>query len=176
MKTILHLILVSVLCANVNAQDQGSSYLAIVGGDIHTVTDGVIMKGVVLCKDSRILKVGKRVRIPEGAEIINAEGMQVYPGLIAIDASGIVSGRGAAVADSYDPYALNIDLALAGGITTVQTGGMVANLKHGTIDNVLVGPTEWVNLNYSSTSSAGRRRVRDEFSKVRDFMRLHRSW
>jgi hypothetical protein len=176
MKTILQLILVSVLCVSVNAQDQDSSYLAIVGGDIHTVTDGVIMKGVVLCKDSRILKVGKRVRIPEGAEIINAEGMQVYPGLIAIDSSGIVSGRGVAVADSYDPYALNIDLALAGGITTVQAGGMVANLKHGTIDNVLVGPTEWVNLNYSSTSSAGRRRVRDEFSKGRDFMRLHRSW
>jgi hypothetical protein len=176
MKTILHLILVSVLCANVNAQDQDSRYLAIVGGDIHTVTDGVILRGVVLCKDSRILKVGKRVRIPEGAEIINAEGMQVYPGLIAIDASGIVSGRGTDIADSYDPYALYIDLALAGGITTVQTGGMVASLKHGTIDNVLVGPTEWVNLNYSSTSSSGRRRVRDEFSKARDFMRLHRSW
>jgi hypothetical protein len=174
MKTIIHLFLALAFCANVTAQD--SSYLAIVGGDIHTVTDGVIMKGVVLCKDSRILKIGKRVRIPEGAEVIDASGMQVYPGLIAADASGIVNGRGVDVADSYDPYKLNLDLALAGGITTIQNGGMVVKLKHGTIDNVLAGPTSWINLNYSSTSPAGRRRVREEFSKVRDYMRLHRGW
>ncbi len=175
MKLISQLIMVLLFSANLAAQ-QDSSYLAIVGGDIHTVSDGVIMKGVVLCKDSRILKVGKRVRIPDGAEIIDAKGMQVYPGLIATEAYGVINGRGVDIADSYDPYKLNLDLALAGGITVLQNGGMVAKLKHGTIDNVLVGPTNWVNLNYSSTSPAGRRRVRDEFSKVRDYMRLHRNW
>jgi hypothetical protein len=176
MKIISQLILALLVSASAAAQEDGSSYLAIVGGDIHTVTDGVIKNGVVLCKDSRILKVGKRVRIPEGAEILNAQGMQVYPGLIAADASGLVNGRGIDVADAYDPYKLQLELALAGGITVFQNGGMVTKLKHGTIDNVLVGPTNWVNLNYSSTSSAGRRRVRAEFSKVRDFMRLHRGW
>ncbi|MDP6962748.1 MAG: amidohydrolase family protein [Planctomycetota bacterium] len=176
MKIISHLILTLIVGANLAAQESDASYLAIVGGDIHTVTDGVIMKGVVLCKDSRILKVGKRVRIPEGAEIIDASGMQVYPGLIAADANSIVNGRGLSVADSYDPYSLNVDLALAGGITTIQNGGMVVKLKRGTIDDVLAGPTNWTNLNYSSTSPAGRRKLREEFSKVRDFMREHRAW
>ena len=157
-------------------QNTDPSYLAIVGADIHTVSDGLIQDGIILCKDNRILKVGKRVRIPDSAQVVDASGMHVYPGLIAVDASGILNGRGRDIADSYDPYKLNLDLALAGGITTVQTGGMVAKLKHGTIDNVLVGPTEWVNMNYSSTSPAGRRRIREEFSKARDFLRQYRSW
>jgi len=110
MKLISQLIMALLFSANLAAQ-QDSSYLAIVGGDIHTVSDGVIMKGVVLCKDSRILKVGKRVRIPDGAEIIDAKGMQVYPGLIATEAYGVINGRGVDIADSYDPYKLNLDLA-----------------------------------------------------------------
>ncbi|MHC4380568.1 MAG: amidohydrolase family protein, partial [Planctomycetota bacterium] len=156
--------------------DPDSPYLAILGADIHTVTDGLIRRGTMLCKDGRILKIGKRISIPKGARRIDAQGMQVYPGLIAVDSSGIVRGRGTSVRDDYDPYSLNIDLGLAGGLTLVQAGGALAKLKRGTLDGVLIGETKWVNLSYSSTSPGGRRKLREEFSRVRDYLREHRSW
>ena len=156
--------------------DPDSPYLYIHGADIHTVTDGVIHKGDILCKDGRVLKLGENLRKPHGARRIDASGMQIYPGLIAVDSSGIVSGRGLSIRDSYDPYALNIDLGLSGGLTTVQSGGAVAKLKHGTLDGILLGETGWVNMNYSTTSPSGRRKLREEFSKVRDFLREHRRW
>lgn len=156
--------------------DPDSPYLYIHGADIHTVTDGVIHKGDILCKDGRVLKLGESLRKPHGARRIDASGMQIYPGLIAVDSSGIVSGRGLSIRDSYDPYALNIDLGLSGGLTTVQSGGAVAKLKHGTLDGILLGETKWVNMNYSTTSPSGRRKLREDFSKVRDFLREEKRW
>lgn len=156
--------------------DPDSPYLYIHGADIHTVTNGVIHKGDILCKDGRVLKLGESLRKPYGARRIDATGMQIYPGLIAVDSSGIVSGRGLSIRDSYDPYALNIDLGLSGGLTTVQSGGAIAKLKRGTLDGILLGETGWVNMNYSTTSPSGRRKLREDFSKVRDFLREHRRW
>lgn len=159
-----------------NAVDPNSPYLAIFGADIHTVTDGVIRRGMVLCKNDRILKVGKKIRIPAGARRIDATGMQVYPGLVAVDTSGIVQGRGASLRDDFDPFALNLDLGLAGGLTLVQSGNAMAKLARGTLDGVLVGQTGWVNLGYSSTSPGGRRQLRESMRQVRDHLREKRNW
>ncbi len=140
--------------------DPDSPYLAIIGGDVHTVSDGLIRKGTVLTKDGRILKVGRRVSIPEGARRIDASGMQVYPGLVAVRSSGIVSGRGTGIADDFDPFALNVDLGLAGGLTTVESGNGIAKLTRGTLEGALLGQAGWISLNYSSTAPSGRRQVR----------------
>lgn len=156
--------------------DPDSPYLYIHGADIHTVTNGVIQKGDILCKDGRVMKLGESLRKPHGARQIDASGMQIYPGLIAVESSGIVSGRGLSIRDSYDPYALNIDLGLSGGLTTVQSGGAVAKLKHGTLEGILLSETKWVNMNYSTTSPSGRRKLREDFSKVRDFLREEKRW
>jgi len=156
--------------------DPDSPYLYIHGADIHTVTNGVIHKGDLLCKDGRVLKLGESLRKPHGARRIDATGMQIYPGLIAVDSSGVVSGRGLSIRDSYDPYALNIDLGLSGGLTLVQSGGALAKLKHGTLDGILLGETHWVNMSYSTTSPSGRRKLREEFGKVRDYLREQRRW
>lgn len=56
--------------------------LAVKGGEIHTVSGGVIKKGTVLIEDGKILSVGKSISIPEGAKVINAEGLIVTPGII----------------------------------------------------------------------------------------------
>ena len=159
-----------------NAVDPNSPYLAIYGADIHTITDGVIRRGVVLCKNDRILKVGTKVRIPKGARRLDAQGMQIYPGLVGVDTSGIVRGRGAGIRDDFDPFALNVDLGLAGGLTMVQTGNGVAKLTRGTLDGVMVGQTGWVNLGYSSNSPSGRRKLREGMRTVRDHLRAIRNW
>lgn len=56
--------------------------IAIVGAIIHTVSGRVIENGVVLFAEGKITSVGKGVEVPEGAEIIQAQGKHVYPSLI----------------------------------------------------------------------------------------------
>ncbi len=156
--------------------DPDSPYLAIVGAEIHTVSDGVIPSGTVLCKGGRILKVGRRVAVPEGARVIEAAGMKVYPGLVAVESSGIVQGRGSGLADDYDPFSLNVDLGLAGGLTAVQTGGAVAKLVRHSIEDVVLGDAAWVTLNYSTSSPRARRDLREKLERARDFLREQRAF
>lgn len=55
---------------------------ALTNAEIETITKGRISKGTVVVKDGKIASVGKRVQIPEGAEIIDLEGRLITPGLI----------------------------------------------------------------------------------------------
>lgn len=148
-----------------------SPYLAVVGATVHTVSDGDIANATVLCKNRRILKVGRNVAIPDGAQIINATGMHVYPGLIAVNSSGIVSGRGKSLRDSYDPYSLNVGLGLAGGLTTVYSGGAIAKLVWDSLDDVLIAQTSWVTVNWSSSNPGNRRKVLAGLRGAQDFLR-----
>lgn len=56
--------------------------IALVGGTIHTITNGTIENGIVLFDKGKIVAVGKDVNIPKDAEIIDVKGKHVYPGLI----------------------------------------------------------------------------------------------
>lgn len=56
--------------------------VALVGGTIHTITKGTIENGIVLFDKGKIVAVGKDVKIPNDAEIIDIKGKHVYPGLI----------------------------------------------------------------------------------------------
>ncbi len=56
--------------------------VAIRGGEIHTISSGVIENGVILIKDGKIVDVGEKVSIPSGAKVIDAKGLIVTPGLI----------------------------------------------------------------------------------------------
>jgi len=58
--------------------------IAIKGGKLLTVTHGVIENGVIVIAGGKIAAVGPAdsVAIPAGAQIVDASGMTVYPGLI----------------------------------------------------------------------------------------------
>lgn len=56
--------------------------VAIVGGEVHTVSGPVIAGGTVLIRDGRIEAVGADVEVPAGARVIDAAGRIVTPGLI----------------------------------------------------------------------------------------------
>ncbi|KAA3604923.1 MAG: hypothetical protein DWQ01_20175 [Planctomycetota bacterium] len=151
-------------------EPEESPYLAIVGGDVYTVTGGVVHGGTVLVKEDRILKVGKNISVPEGARTIDATGMHVYPGLVALNSSGIHTG-GSKPEDSFRPYNLTLDLALAGGITSAQANGSVAKLTRGTLDGMFVREKVWLSLSYSTTAPSSRRRMRNEFLACRNYLR-----
>lgn len=56
---------------------------AIVNGTLHTVTRGTIEGGTILVDDEgRIAAVGAGLALPEGIEVIDAEGGHVFPGFV----------------------------------------------------------------------------------------------
>ena len=80
---LITLLLVSVP-AWLTAADAPRKVIAISGGRLLTVSHGTIENGVLLISDGKITAVGEadKVSIPAGAEIVDAHGLTVYPGLI----------------------------------------------------------------------------------------------
>ncbi|MGE5507794.1 MAG: amidohydrolase, partial [Chitinophagales bacterium] len=56
--------------------------LAIVGGQLWTVSRGRIARGTVLIDQGKFIAVGERVEVPADAEVFDAAGRPVTPGLI----------------------------------------------------------------------------------------------
>jgi len=111
--------------------DNTAKWFAIVGGDVYTGTGGVLRGATVLAKDGVIRRIGYDLFLPEGTETLDAKGMRVYPGLVALRASsriteGLLSTEAedeAAPEDEaelIDPLHV-VDRLLGGG--HVDTGG-----------------------------------------------------
>jgi imidazolonepropionase-like amidohydrolase len=79
----LPLILISLLILSAQAFTHDQP-VALKGGKLLTVTHGVIENGVIVMQGGKITAVGaaSSVNIPGGAQLIDATGMTIYPGLI----------------------------------------------------------------------------------------------
>ncbi|HEY3131495.1 MAG TPA: amidohydrolase [Acidobacteriota bacterium] len=106
---------------------------------ILTVTNGTIENGSILIEGGKISDVGKSITAPSGAEVIDAKGMYIMPGIIdchshiAID-GGVNEGSLSVtamvgVADVINPNDIEIYRDLAGGVTT-------ANVLHGSANAI----------------------------------------
>jgi imidazolonepropionase-like amidohydrolase len=65
-------------------QPASSQVVAITGGRLLTVSHGTIENGTLVLADGKIAAVGEagKVQVPSGAQIVDAHGLTVYPGLI----------------------------------------------------------------------------------------------
>ena len=72
------------LSASLSAQNTANKVIALSSARLLTVSHGVIENGVLVMADGKIAAIGEagKVTIPKGAQIIDAHGMTVYPGLI----------------------------------------------------------------------------------------------
>lgn len=75
--------------------------IAVMNGQVHTVSGGVIENGDVIIRDGRIAQVGADLAAPAGATVIDATGKVVTPGLFA-PMSGIGLVEIGAVSDAND--------------------------------------------------------------------------
>src|ERR1044071_7217087 len=96
MKILLSITIIVTLCALVSAQPSlrevnkvaqppATSVIAIVGATLIDGTGGpVITDSTVIIRGERIVAAGKRgaVRVPSGAEVVDAKGLTLLPGLI----------------------------------------------------------------------------------------------
>lgn len=120
---------------------------AIRGGRVITVSGAEIPNGTVVISGGKITAVGANVTVPGNAQVIDATGMFVYPGMIetgtSIGLSEIGQGAVATVDISevgsfnpnaqafygIDPHSAHIGVARVVGITTVvsrPTGGILS--------------------------------------------------
>ena len=82
---------------------EDDKYYAVIGGDIHTGTGAVLRGATLLAKNGVIEEIGYDVFLPEGTEKLDARGMRVYPGLVALNATTRVS-RGLFAAELEDEW------------------------------------------------------------------------
>lgn len=150
-------------------EESDDRYLAIVGGTVHTVSGPVLRRTRILAKNGKIKAISPHVQIPDEAEVIDATGHHVYPGLIAVRSTGIL-GSGSAE-DSTDVFSLQMATALAGGVTTAVSGANAYKLLYGELDDMIVGEDLFVSLNYTTSNPGARRRLRETLNRLQQHLR-----
>ena len=140
--------------------------VAITGGRVLTISHGVIENGTVLVENGKITAVGSDVKVPRGAQVIDARGKVVMPGMFdAGDTLGTVEiplervtvdnteytgplQPQLRVLDALNPESENILVSRAAGITnslsTPADGNLIGGqsaviqLDGGTVDEMVV--------------------------------------
>src|SRR5688572_1211074 len=136
------------------AQTTKPSVVAIRGGTILTVTRGTIQNGTIVLRDGTIAAIGgSGVDIPSGADVVDAKGRFVTPGIIdahshigadSINEGGTTVSSMTGIEDVLDPTDVSIYRDLAGGLT-------VANVLHGSA-NPIGGKNQVIKLRWGKNA------------------------
>ena len=143
-------ILALIFSAATFAQTTRPSVVAIRGGTILTVTRGTIQNGTIVLRDGKIAAIGgSGIDIPSGADVVDAKGRFVTPGIIdahshigadSINEGGTTVSSMTGIEDVLDPTDISIYRDLAGGLT-------VANVLHGSA-NPIGGKNQVIKLRW----------------------------
>src|SRR5438876_2931491 len=101
------------------AQSQPSNTYASTHAKIYTLAGSVIEDGTIAIRDGKIAAVGASVDVPAGAHVIDAKGLQVYPGIFdAITQMGLREiGAVSATVDSTETGNYNPDVVAATAVS-----------------------------------------------------------
>jgi imidazolonepropionase-like amidohydrolase len=132
----------------------GSNVMLIKNATILTVTKGTIQHGSILVRNGKIAEVGANVAAPAGANVIDATGLFVMPGIIdchshiaiegGVNEGSVSDSSMANIADVLNPADPDIYRDLAGGVT-------VANVLHGSA-NAIGGQTIVIKLRWGANA------------------------
>lgn len=126
-----------------------SGPIALTGGTIHTVADGVVENGTILFENGIITAIGTAVTVPGNAQQVDVTGKHIYPGLIdAYSAMGLEEIGAVDVTQDTDelgeftpnvraelavnPESRHIGTARSNGVlvtVTTPDGGLVSGLS-----------------------------------------------
>src|SRR5438045_3225299 len=115
-----------------------SSVILIQNATVMTVSHGTIEHGSVLIKDGKIAEIGQSIKAPAGAQVIDASGQFVIPGIIdchshiaaeSINEGSVSVSSMVNMAEILNPDDIDIYRDLAGGVTA-------ANILHGSANSI----------------------------------------
>ncbi|MCI0663799.1 MAG: amidohydrolase family protein [Acidobacteria bacterium] len=113
----------------VMAQQPGSNEILIRNATIMTASHGTIENGSILIRNGKIAGVGKDIKAPANARVIDATGMYVTPGFIDSHSHSALDGTNEGslsvtamvrMRDVVNNTDINIYRQLAGGMTTIH--------------------------------------------------------
>ena len=169
--------------ADEESEDEGeaddenkAAWFACVGGDVYTGLGGVLRDATVLAKDGKIVEIGHEIYVPESATVLDAEGLRVYPGMICMQTTGLVSGGSGDFADTVDPFNSRMVLALAAGLTTVGQSDTALKLKRGEIEGVVLNEKDLVSQSFSLRNPSARRSLIEKFERASEYLREYREY
>jgi len=101
------------------AQSQPSGTVAITHAKVFTLAGTTIDDGTVVIRGGKIAAVGANVDVPAGAQVIDAKGLEVYPGMFdAITQMGLREiGAVSATVDSSETGSYNPDVVAATAVS-----------------------------------------------------------
>jgi hypothetical protein len=190
-------LLLSVLLAQTAPKDEKKPvYTALVGGDVQTVTQGLLKGGTILIKDDKIFKIGPALDLPEGTVRIDVAGKRVLPGFIAASARNVgLTPAAGKIADAVDPFSESIKLALSGGITSVYVEpsaggggvfggtpppagpGAVIKMSYGSLEGMVLAEPAGVSLAaWINGGPSERYEVRENLVKARAALEKERDF
>jgi imidazolonepropionase-like amidohydrolase len=108
----------SVLAAGICRAQSSAADVAITHAKIFTLVGAPIEDGTVVIHDGKIAAVGSGIAIPAGAQVIDAKGLQVYPGLFdPVTQMGLSEiGAVSATVDTTETGLFNPDVTAATAI------------------------------------------------------------
>ncbi len=149
--------------ANAVAQTQQPAVYALTHAKIFTLAGNTIEDGTVVLRDGKIAAVGATVEVPPGAQVIDAKGLQAYPGIFdSITQMGLREiGAVSATVDSTEtgnynpdvvaatavsPSSEHIPVTRAAGITEVLAVPGSGGFDSGGSSNVIGGQASAIHL------------------------------
>src|SRR5690242_20085645 len=114
------------------------SVILIQNATVMTVSHGTIEHGSILIKDGKIAEVGQSIKAPAGAQVIDANGQFVIPGIIdchshiaaeSINEGSVSVSSMVTMEEVLDSDDIDIYRDLAGGVTS-------ANILHGSANSI----------------------------------------
>ena len=130
------------------------SVILIQNATVLTVSHGAIEHGSILIKDGKIAEVGASIKAPKDAQVIDASGQFVIPGIIdchshiaaeAINEGSVSVSSMVTMEEVLNPEDTDIYRDLAGGVTS-------ANILHGSA-NSIGGQTLVIKLRWGQPAS-----------------------
>jgi imidazolonepropionase-like amidohydrolase len=190
---IASLLIISIFYAEAQNPKAKTGTFALTGATIETITKGTITNGTIIIRNGKIEAVGTNITVPQGAEVINCNGLKIYPGMIdagtkiglleigQIPQATDESEKGDVIPQmkaltAINPNATAIPITRISGVTTTLTipdGGLLpgtaalVNLIGYTPDQMYAG-FEGVMLNFPNSGRRGffDRRTDEEVKKA----------
>lgn len=157
-------------------KEESDKWFVVKNAEIHTGTGAVLGDAMLVAKNGKIFEIGHDLDVPTDAKVLDAQGMRVYPGLVAISSSGLLGPSSSDFGDTINPFNSNMILGLATGITTTGVGNAAVKLKRFSIKDVVVRDRIFSVFSWSARNPAGRRSLREKFQSAAAYLRNYRDW
>lgn len=178
------------------AEEDRDQYFLVTNADIYTGTGAILRGASLLSKNGKIIEIGYDIEAP-GRDFftdieederdfrlrsLDAQGMRVYPGLVAISSTGL-TGTSGDYRESINPFSQNMVLGLAAGITTTGSGRSAVKLKRYVsyeeplpydFDGVVVSESTYQSMTWSSAAS--KRATREKLVRASEYLAEFRAW